>query len=278
MLKLIEYTDFDWKNPDYSRTIEERHDVLNKLTREQDNLECFKMEYADNPNLFINHFATLYDPQRLAEYEYKVIPFVPYKKQVEAVDWMYERFTNSECGILETQEGCGAGWLSVYFAVWLWLFRPGVVVGFGSTKKNEIDDKQNSNSVFRRILYIIDRDRRYRIPKILLPNNFWPKGKGQPKYYRNGCLRHPDDDRRIVGDGGKSMAESGEYSIYFVIDGGQLGKNAAQVDFNLSRGTDCRIDISKHTVFGSSLYQRSIRLSGTEQHFKLERKDDPRFQ
>lgn len=275
MLKLIDYSDFDWKNPDYSRILEERQDVLNKLTQEQDNLECFKKDYADNPNLFINHFATLYDPHWLAQYEYKVIPFVPYKKQVEAVDWMYERFTNSECGILETQEGCGAGWLSVYFAVWLWLFWPGVVVGFGSTKTREIYDKQNFDSVFSRILYVLDRDR---IPKILLPKNFWPKGKGQPNFYRNGCLGHPDDDRAIVGDVGKSIAESGMYSIYFVIDGGQLGKNAARVDFNLSRGTDCRIDISKHMVFGSSLNQRSIRLSGTEQHFKLERKDDPRFQ
>ena len=55
---------------------------------------------------------------------------------------------------------------SVAFAVWMWLFHDGTVIGFGSRKEEYVDDLNDPKSLFWKARQFIN----------LLPKEFRPEG------------------------------------------------------------------------------------------------------
>ena len=250
MLREIDYTGFNFDDPNYESINQQRDALaaeLKNLDRDSSELRDYKEQYAEDPWLFINHWAHTYDEQ---QFEKLVVPFVPRPagRQKEAVLWLYERFTESESGVLEARQGYGATWLSVYFAVWLFLFRPNVLIGFGACRKDDLDDRDNLESVFQRIQLVLER-----VPDFLLPEEFRPARKQVRKFHTNMNFTNPSNRARIAGEARQDIG-TGEYSIYFLLN--MTLKSAGTIKLKRFLRTACRIDISQPPVSGCTPGQK----------------------
>ncbi|MCY3626640.1 MAG: hypothetical protein OXG88_03255 [Gammaproteobacteria bacterium] len=148
----------------------------------------------------------------------------------------------------------------------MFIFRTGVV-GFGSTENNELDVRDNLDSVFQRILNVLDRDR---VPRFLLPKDFWPQKRSYPATYANKRLENPVSGANIVGELSGDIGH-GNYSVYFVLDSVFKRMNAGKFKFQRSIRTDCRIEISKGSRRRAHIQQRIEQFAGANQYFLLSR-------
>ena len=77
----------------------------------------------------------------------------------------FQQIINSQsAGLVEKSRDMGATWTTVAFSVWLWLFRPGSAIGFGSRKELLVDRLGDMDSIFEKIRYTIKM-----LPGFLLP-------------------------------------------------------------------------------------------------------------
>ena len=131
-------SDFDFRNPNYTPIYEERKRRLENIRKDPSIIPALKEKYKDDPVAFINDWGMTSDP-RNAERNLPVsVPFLLFDKQAEYIVWLRERWLSSEDGLAEKSRDMGVSWLCVAFAVWMWLFHGGTVVGFGSRKEEYV--------------------------------------------------------------------------------------------------------------------------------------------
>jgi phage terminase large subunit len=58
--------------------------------------------------------------------------------------------------LCDKSRDAGVSWLCVGFAVWMWDFHPGAVIGFGSRKEEYVDDSSDPKSLFWKVRAFID--------------------------------------------------------------------------------------------------------------------------
>ena len=121
---------FDWKNPDYVAVFRERQDRLLKLRADPQLLALCKKYYKDHPAQFINDWGCTTDPRNIEKKRPALIPFILFPKQVEWIDWVMDRWANSEPGISDKSRDSGLSWLSISLACTLCLFHDNLIVGF----------------------------------------------------------------------------------------------------------------------------------------------------
>ena len=95
-----------------------------------------RARYAADPALWLAECGRTYDPRLPGS---KLVPFVPFPRQVEFLRWLGEREAAGEDGLAEKSRDMGLTWLCVAYAVHGWLFVPGYSVGFGSRKLDLVD-------------------------------------------------------------------------------------------------------------------------------------------
>jgi hypothetical protein len=98
-----------------------------------------------------------------------LIPLVLFSRQAEFLNWLVERYQSRTSAPVEKSSDSGATWMACVFAVWLWLFHPGSIVGFGSRKEILVDRQGDMQSIFEKPRTIIRR-----LPRYLLPKGFKP--------------------------------------------------------------------------------------------------------
>jgi hypothetical protein len=83
----------------------------------------------------------------------------------------------------EKSRDMGVTWLCVGFAVWMWLFHPGTVVGFGSRKEEYVDKIGDPKSIFWKIRQFI----------ALLPVEFRPAGYIESRHAPHMRIINPEN-------------------------------------------------------------------------------------
>lgn len=228
---------FDWKNPEYGRVLAERVAALGRLREEAKRRPPVWVEmrahYRENPVDFINDWGMTFDPRNIEKDLPTDIPMLLFPKQQEAIEWMRDRWKNRENGLVEKSRDMGASWLSVWFAIWMWNFYPGAVVGFGSRKEEYVDAAGDMKAIFPKIRFGISR-----IPKELRPDGF--AMKAHAPYMK---IFNPDNGSTIIGEAGDGIGRGARTSIY-VVDEAAFLERPKLADAALSQTTNCRIDIS----------------------------------
>lgn len=250
----------DWRDPDYIEVFKLRTEALSRLRENPRALEQLKVYYADNWVDFINDWGMTYDPRKQGE---KYSPFVLFPKQEEYVSWVQELFTSGRRGLAEKSREVGFTWLCVACAVCIWLFVPQSVIGFGSRKKELVDNGEaDPDSIFWKIRIFID----------YLPIEFLP-----PAYKQGRKLMSVPNQLNksiIKGEIGDEIGRGGRASIYFVDEFAHL-EHPDMAESALSANTDCRIYVS--TVNGpGNLFYRLRHFLPNDQIFIFDWKDDPR--
>jgi hypothetical protein len=253
----------DWLNPDYEPVYAQRAAWLKKLRAKPELLAGVKEHYKHNPVDFITDWGCTFDPRNVERDLPAIVPFVLFEKQEEFIDWLVARWRKREDGLGEKSRDMGVSWLCVAFAVWMWLFYPGSVVGFGSRKEEYVDKIGDPKSLFWKIRQFIN----------LLPKEFRPAGYSEKVHAPHMRVLNPENGASIIGEAGDNIGRGNRTSIYFK-DESAFYEHAMAIDAALSMTSNCKIDVSTPNGPGNPFYTK--RHSGKIPVFTFHWKDDPR--
>ena len=258
----------DWRNPDYGPVWNERIRRLKVLRDlpEAERLEQvakLKLYYRDNPADFINDWGCTFDPRNAERGVPTTMPFLLFPKQREYIEWLQARWRGREDGLVEKSRDAGISWLCVGFAVWMWLFYPGTVSGFGSRKEDLVDRIGDPDSLFWKARTFIN----------LLPAEFKPAGYDQDKHAPFMRIINPETESVIRGEAGKNIGRGGRCAIYFK-DESAFYEQPESIDAALSQTTNCQIDVSTPNGEGNPFWRK--RHGGRVKVFVFDWRDDPR--
>lgn len=208
---------------------------------------------------FINDWLWTYDPRTKPGWR----PFVLFPKQEQYITWLWARYQTQTDGLVEKSRSSGATYLSVAFALYLWLFHEGSKIGFGSRKEILVDRSGDLDSIFEKIRLLLRR-----LPYFLLPPKF--DLDKHCSYMR--CL-NPYNGNAITGEAGDNIGRGGRNTIYFK-DESAFYEHAQKIDAALSENSNCKIDIS--TPNGSNNEFAKKRFSSAIPVFTFSWREDPR--
>ena len=252
--------ELDWKAPDYTEVYEMRTEALERLRANPRALQQLKAYYADNWVDFINDWGMTYDPRKQGN---KYSPFILFPKQEDYIRWVQGLYLDGKRGLAEKSREVGFTWLCVACAACIWLHVPHAVVGFGSRKKELVDNGDaDPDSIFWKVRSFIDH----------LPAEFLPQNHKQGRKLMS--VPNPSNKAVIKGEIGDEIGRGGRAGIYFVDEFAHL-EHPDMAESALSANTDCRIYVS--TVNGpGNLFYRLRHFLPTDQIFIFDWKDDPR--
>lgn len=253
----------DWRKPQYDEVFRYRAKNLKFLRANPSVKESLLEYYRGDWVAFIEDWFYTFDPRKVASDEPFKNPFILWGRQRDFVLWVKERFERRERGLAEKTREVGFSWLACSCAVIIYLLYPGATIGFGSRKKESVDNGVNdSDSLFWKVRFIIEN-----LPKEL-----------QPKDYGDGnkwaVVANQENNSVIKGEIGDSIGMGGRSAIYFVDEADAL-EHQQLVEASLSATTDCRIDISTANQVGSLFYNTRRQLPST-QVFVIDWWEDPR--
>lgn len=255
---------FDWKAPDYAPIYQERMERLEFLRANPDQLAAVKAFYADDhPVEFINDWCMTFDPRNIELGREATVPFLMFPRQEEFIVWLLDRWKGREDGLAEKSRDMGVSWLCVGFAVWMWLFKPGSVVGFGSRKEEYVDDLSDPKSLFWKIRNLVG----------LLPEEFKPAGWNEKRDAPFMAVKNPENGSVIVGESGDNIGRGNRTSIYFK-DESAFYERPEKIDAALSQTSNCKIDVSTPNGEGNPFARK--RKGGRIKVFTFNWKQDPR--
>ena len=234
------------KNLDYTQINKERQDRFLLLHGNQKMIDSAKAFYSDNPVDFINHWCVTYDPRNAGTLIPTRMPFILFKRQVEFIGFLNSCLSDQENGTVEKCRDMGATWASAAFSVWMWLFKDGSSVGWGSRKEQLVDKLGDPDSIFEKIRIIIDN-----LPSFFKPNKFVERDHAT--YMR---IVNPENHSTITGEAGDNIGRGGRKTIYFKDESSHY-ERPEKIEAALGDNTNVQIDIS--SVNGpTTVFQRKV--------------------
>ncbi len=255
--------EFDWKSPDYEPVYRERAERLERIREPGFDLPALKAHYAEHPADFIHDWGMTFDPRNAERDLPSIVPFLLFPRQRKFIEWTYDRWRGREDGLVEKSRDMGVSWLCVGFAVWMFIFRPNTVVGFGSRKEEYVDDLNDPKSLLWKVRAFID----------LLPVEFKPAGWDAKKHAPFMSIVNPENGASIIGEAGANIGRGARTSIYF-LDEAAFIEHPESTDAALSQTSNCKLHVSTPNGAGNPFYRK--RHGGRIKIFIFDWKDDPR--
>lgn len=254
---------FDWKEPDYGPVWDERVARIKALRANPDKLPGLWAHYKAHPADWISDVGVTFDPRSVERGLAATMPFLLFPKQVEFIEWLHARWLGRQDGLCEKSRDMGVSWLCAAFAVWMWVFHPGTVFGFGSRKEDYVDRIGDPSSLFWKMRTFID----------MLPSEFKPAGFDAQKHAPFMRILNPANGATIVGEAGDNIGRGARTSIY-VMDEAAFFERPDAIDAALSQTSNCKISVSTPNGEGNPFWKK--RHGGRLPVFVFDWRDDPR--
>lgn len=258
----VRYPKFNFKKPDYvpiyqdrARRLQEVRTDRTKLVAMLKHYECSETGHID----FVQDWFMTYDPRCQPAW----MPFILFPKQIEYLNWLREKYENKNDGLAEKSRDVGFTWLNIAFALWLWRFRSGSKISFGSRKQDLVDKIGDPDSIFEKI----------RTCLVYIPPEVLPYGFNYSVHVPFLKIINPDNGNTITGEAGDNIGRGGRSSMYFK-DESAFYEHPETIDAALSQNSDVKIDCSTPNGAGNPFYTK--RHSGLIDVFTFHWKDDPR--
>lgn len=247
--------------PDYTQEFMHRQARLRSI-RQKGLQEHARIYYADHMIEFIEHWCVTYDPRNAGSGIPTTMPFKLFRKQKAFAEWLVEKIDNKENGLTEKSRDMGATWVCVAVSVWLWLYKDGASIGWGSRKEMLVDRLGDPDSIFEKIRMVL----RY-LPEFLMPRGF--DERIHSNYMK---LQNPDNDATITGEAGDNIGRGGRKLVYFKDESAHYD-HAEMIEAALADNTNTQIDISSVQGAGNVFYRK--RHSGLTDVFVMDWRDHP---
>lgn len=253
----------NWKDPLYAPIFEDRERRLLRIREHPEMLPGLCDHYAANPADFINDWGVTFDPRNADVDKPTIVPFILTPKQREWIAWVLERWRTRTRGINEKSRDMGVTWLAIGLGCTLCLFRDSIVIGFGSRKKEYVDEIGTLKPILPKGRLFMDH----------LPREF----RGSWEAWRDAPLMRigfPETGSIITGEAGDSIGRGDRTSLYFV-DEAMHHPRPHLIERSLSNTTRCRIDMSSVNGMDNPVAQKRWEWSD-ERVFIFDWHDDPR--
>jgi phage terminase large subunit len=205
-----------------------------------------KSYYADNPADFVEHWCMTYDPRNAGTKVPTLLPFVPFQRQRELVEFLHALIKGQQSGLIEKARDMGATWIACAFSVWLWLYHPGAAIGWGSRKQDLVDQLGDPKSIFEKIRQTI----------LMLPREFLPAGFVPGKHMTSMRVINPENGSSIVGEVGDNIGRGGRTLIYFKDESAHY-EHPESIEAALGDNTNVQVDISSVNGLGNVFHRRA---------------------
>ena len=212
---------------------------------------------------FINDWGYTIDPRLIEKGRNPIMAFSLFPKQRELIAWMLGCWIDSKPGVVVKSRDVGASWVAMALLATLCIFRTGFAAGVGSAVEIKIDRTGDPDTLFYKIRSFLEH----------LPPEFCA-GYSEDKCSADKRVSFPATGSSITGEAGDQAGRGGRKSI-FVVDESAHFEHPKIIDKNLSRNTNCRIDISSVNGRDNSFYTRAH--NPAIRRFNFTTKDDPRI-
>jgi hypothetical protein len=173
------------------------------------------------------------------------MPLILFPKQKEFVLFIQSCLQDEQSGLVEKARDMGATWVSCAISVWLWLFKPGAAIGWGSRKEIYVDRLGDPDSIFEKIRMIIRH----------LPRVLWPAGFVEKEHMTYMKIINPATGATITGEAGDNIGRGGRKLIYWKDESSHYDRPEL-IEASLGDNTNCQIDISSVNGTGNIFYRR----------------------
>lgn len=202
-----------------------------------------KHGYQHRPVAFIEDWVFTYDPRRTDGWT--KLPFLLFPRQVRFVDFLLQCLDAQTAGLVEKSRDMGATWLCCALSIWMWLFRPGSSVGWGSRKEQLVDRIGDPDSIFEKMRMIL-RD----LPDFLLPEGFSPQ-----MHVAHMRIVNPKLGNTITGEAGDNIGRGGRKTVYFKDESAHY-ERPEMIEAALGDNTRVPIDISSVHGIGNVFHRK----------------------
>jgi phage terminase large subunit len=232
--------------PDYVPVFAWRQQELLKLRGNPELLIGAKEYYRTRCEQFVMDWVDTYDPRNAGKPGMLTrMPFLMFPRQKEMLRFLQAMLDGEEDGLIEKCRDAGATWLCVAFTVWLWLFWPGVAIGWGSRKEIYVDKIGVVDSIFEKIRQVIKG-----LPPEFLPVGFSPKD--HLSYMR---IVNPENGSTVIGEAGDNIGRGGRTRMFFKDESAHY-ERPELVEAALGDNTRCQIDISSVNGVGNVFHRK----------------------
>ena len=237
--------------------------ILGKLRADPSLIHVMRAHYKLNPWQFVEDWGATYDPRNIERGLPATIPFIPFPRQIELMQWIVAHWRASKDGLVPKSRDTGASWVSIALSCTLCLFYEGMAIGFGSRKEEYVDRLDSPKSLFYKARVFLQN----------LPVEFrggWQRDK-HGAFMR---LTFPASGSVMTGEAGDNIGRGDRAALYFVDESAHL-ERPQLAEEALSATTNCRIDMS--SVKGSATpFSVKRRTWSPEDVFLFHWRDDPR--
>jgi len=230
--------------PNYDDALLWRRGQLATLETNPHLIPAAKAYYAQDCVSFINHWCDTHDPRNAGTTKPVWMPFILFKRQEELVHFVQDCLETDQPGLVEKCRTMGATWVCVCISVWLWLFYPGVAIGWGSQDADSVDQIGNPKSIFFKIRGLIDR----------LPEIFKPQGLTDSDIKQYVCYNRATGSS-IVGEVGDKIGRGGRTRLFFKDESAHY-QRPELIEASLSETTKVPIDISSVNGLGNLFHRK----------------------
>lgn len=232
--------------PNYLQVFKERQTRYLKVKKNPELVPGLKTYYATHPVDFIQDWCITYDPRNSTRDGLPtLLPFVLFDKQRDLISFLMDCLEQQASGLVEKSRDMGATWACCAMSVWLWLFRAGSSVGWGSRKEILVDKIGDPDSIFEKMRMII----RY------LPVWLIPRGYNEKLHSAYMKLINPENGATITGESGDNIGRGGRKAIYFKDESAHY-ERPERIEAALADTTNCQIDISSVHGTANVFYRR----------------------
>ena len=268
-LRILQYNQqINWRDPkaDYERIATLRSENIRLLGQNKGAIPQLLKYYGDGHWAeFISDWCMTYDPREI-DSEIKYRPFILYERQIEYVDWVYQRFINRERGLCKKFRGAGASWLDSAISVIIWLTQSYSVVTLGSQKAEKVDNGNGDpDSLFWKVRKTITM-----LPTLFVPDGWERKSKTM-------LVVNPINGTVIRGEIGDQIGRGGRASLVFADEFAEL-EHPQRVESSLAETADCVLYVStipETNYIGSKFHELETQLPD-EKKFVFEWTQDKR--
>lgn len=197
--------------------------------------------YRTRPVEFIVHWCDTYDPRlSFADKLPSRLPFILFERQADLVEFLLGCLADQQNGLIDKSRDMGATWIAVAVSVWLWLFRDGAAIGWGSRKEDLVDKIGDPKCIFEKVRQLLRG-----MPKFLLPTGF-----DLDKHATFMRVVNPANGATITGECGDNIGRGGRTLIYFKDESAHY-LHPESIEAALGDNTRVQIDISTPNGVGT---------------------------
>lgn len=230
---------------DYVSVIAERAETLRRIRANPRDLPALRQYYRTHPADFISDWCVTVDTREIAKGGPALVPFVPWPKQFELIEWMYQRWRSGDPGTIVKSRDVGASYCAMAVLCTLCIFERNFAAGIVSATEVKLDRVGDPDTLLYKARLFLKH----------LPPEF-SGGYVEDKHSSYLRIVLPETGSTIVGETGDQAGRGGRKAIVMVDESAHL-PHPKVTDAALAATTPCRIDLSSVNGIANSFYERA---------------------